>query len=363
MKKTNPTKGRYYKMLCARNKNFALRHELVEYAIEHGNKPAARHFGTTVKTVRKWVRRFLKDKTEGLKELSRRPKHSPNKTPEAVEKLVVEQRNKTRGFGARRLVEQFQLPCGHNAAHRILKAHKLTKKCRRKHHKKNDLRVIKQSYKPFTRFQMDTTPLYDEPYYYAQMKDFKLAQHQYTIRELATGAVFVSYATELSKAYTTIVITRCLDYWKSFGIKISQIVIQTDNGPEFDGQVAKYRKGSFHNIIQSPPFCAKHKFNPPRCPNANADVENAHNRFQEELFSSERFSSQQDFFDKVITFQHWFNLKRINCSRHATPLQALRKKAPRIDPNILLLNPINLDHYPLTLGGYDVPRSPEIQFF
>jgi len=346
-------------MICARNKYFELRQQLVEYAMEYGNKPAARQFGTTVKTVRKWVRRFLKDKTSGLQELSRKPKHSPNKTPEWVEKKVLEQRDKTRGFGAKRLVKEFKPGCGHSAAHRILKAHGLTKKCKRKYQKKNDLRHIKQSYKPFTRFQMDTTPMYDEPFYYPQMKDFGLPQYQYTIRELSTGALFVSYSTELSKAYATLTICRFLNHLQSFGIDTSEVIISTDNGPEFDGQVARYAKGSFHRAIQSAPFFARHKFNPPCCPNANADVENAHSRTQAEFLCSERFSSQSDFFDKVTTFQHWFNYQRKNCSRHwLSPFDSLRKKAPHFNPQIFLLNPINLDHYPLTLGGYDVPRSP-----
>ena len=34
-----------------------LRKELVSYALTYGNKKAARHFQTTVKTVRKWRKR------------------------------------------------------------------------------------------------------------------------------------------------------------------------------------------------------------------------------------------------------------------------------------------------------------------
>jgi hypothetical protein len=199
----------------------------------------------------------------------------------------------------------------------------------------------------------------DEPFYYSQMKDFGLPQQQYTIRELSLGAVFLAYATELSKAYTTVLVCRFLHHLLSFGIDTSQVIINTDNGPEFDGQIVDYQEGSFHKVIESSPFFGQHKFNPPNCPNANADVENAHSRTQAEFLSSERFSSQSDFFDKVSTFQHWFNLRRKNRSRDwLSPFDSLRKKAPLISPKILLLNPINLDHYPLTLGGYHVPRSP-----
>ena len=43
-----------------------IRKAMVKYALEHGMKPAARQFETTVKTVKKWVKRFREDSKEGL---------------------------------------------------------------------------------------------------------------------------------------------------------------------------------------------------------------------------------------------------------------------------------------------------------
>lgn len=48
---------RYYPMPRRMTEPTYLRFELVRYAREHGVKPAARQFGTTVKTVRKRLRR------------------------------------------------------------------------------------------------------------------------------------------------------------------------------------------------------------------------------------------------------------------------------------------------------------------
>jgi transposase-like protein len=48
-----------------------LRFELVRNAREHGIKPAAREFGTTVKTVRKWLRRWEPGSLRGLEDRSR----------------------------------------------------------------------------------------------------------------------------------------------------------------------------------------------------------------------------------------------------------------------------------------------------
>ena len=43
-----------------------VRRAMVDYATEHGMKPAAREFNTTVKTVKKWVKRFREDPENGL---------------------------------------------------------------------------------------------------------------------------------------------------------------------------------------------------------------------------------------------------------------------------------------------------------
>ena len=52
-----------------------LRKELVSYALTYGNKKAARHFQTTVKTARKWRKRWQEkkewDSKTGLKNLKK----------------------------------------------------------------------------------------------------------------------------------------------------------------------------------------------------------------------------------------------------------------------------------------------------
>ncbi len=59
------------------------RHQTVMYAEEHGIKPATRDFGTTTKTVRKWLGRWQEYGYSGLKDQSKTP-HNPHRynTPE-----------------------------------------------------------------------------------------------------------------------------------------------------------------------------------------------------------------------------------------------------------------------------------------
>jgi hypothetical protein len=54
-------KADYFEVYKDKKNIVKLRTQMVEYALEHGIKPAAREFNTTVKTVKKWVKRFRED--------------------------------------------------------------------------------------------------------------------------------------------------------------------------------------------------------------------------------------------------------------------------------------------------------------
>ena len=88
--KTDIFNIKYYTILKESKDNFWIRKKLVEYALNHGGKPAARNFNTTVKTVRKWVKRYLFQGEEGLKDRSRNPKRMPNKMKSKYEKMIIE---------------------------------------------------------------------------------------------------------------------------------------------------------------------------------------------------------------------------------------------------------------------------------
>ena len=145
-------------MLRADDPHFTLRHQLVAFARAHGIKPAALRFGCSRSTVRKWLRCFQSLGLHGLQSQARAPLSCPHKTKPTLEARVVALRRKTPGFGARRLIAEFDLPMGHDAVQRILRDHQLTRTPKRR---QNDLRAIKAAYTTFTRFQMDVKYLTD----------------------------------------------------------------------------------------------------------------------------------------------------------------------------------------------------------
>lgn len=349
----------YYDMICADDPHFTLRHQLVRFATTKGIKAAARHFGCWRNTVRKWLRRSQDQGHTGLRSQSRAPNSCPHKTKEALEKRGVALRQKSPGFGARRRIEELDLPLGHNAAQRILNAHPLTRPPKRRHQRKHDLRAVKAADAPFTRFQMDVKYLTDLPFYWPQRQRNGRPRFQYTLRELSCGAQFLADSNELAKTYATLGVQRFLQHLQAHGVDPRQAVITTDLGSEFDGDTVHYRPEGFHLTLKQS-FGAEHRFNPPACPNANADVERVHHTIEAELFEAQVFSSKADFFAKTATYQRWYNAARKNSSRgYKNPADLLALKAPQISPKILLLHPIPLESLLPWTGGHDVPGRAE----
>jgi len=102
------------------------------------------------------------------------------------------------------------------------------------------------------------------------------------------------------------------------------------------------RDRGFHALVEKK-YGAHHDFNPPGCPNANADVESFHGLVQREFFEREQFRSCADFLAKITTYQHYFNLARpISTKRYRTPLEVLTDKDSNLSENLLLLNPLFL---------------------
>ncbi len=103
------TPARYYDLIREMRDAYNHRLRLVQYARQHGLKPTARAFTTTVPTVRKWWRRYHQHGLEGLKELSRAPHHCPRQTPQTIQEQVLALRRRLPTVGAARLKREFDL--------------------------------------------------------------------------------------------------------------------------------------------------------------------------------------------------------------------------------------------------------------
>ena len=350
----------YFIMIRSKDHRFDYRKALVGSALEIGVKPTARAFVTTPKTVRKWRDRYQAEGLPGLHDRSRRPRICPHKTSAADEATVLAQRRRTPGFGAERLKHEFELKPSVGAISRILRQHGVTRKPRKKHQTKNDLREIKKKYKLFTRFKMDVKYLNDIPHYWPYMTAMGLPRFQYTVVEVRVGATFLAYADTFGVAESEAVVRRLLLHLREQGVPLDEVLIQTDAGGEFDGTVVRRKPDGFTHTIEEV-FGAMHRV-VPGCPNAQAEVESLHSRIEPEFFDIEDFFGPHDFWQKIATWQNWYNLRRKNRSRGwKCPAENLREIEPQRDLAIFLLPPLHVDTLLAAQGGYHVPVDPVLR--
>ena len=333
---------RYYNMIGAKDVGFrfGIRKRLVLDALEQGNKPTARVYETTVKTVRKWVERYRKDGLPGLEEMSHAPHPIPHKTKPEVEERVIAKKKVLKGFGVGRMVKEFELGCGKQAALRILKEKGLLKLRKRKRQRRNDLREEKAKWRFGEVACVDTKDLSDIPAYWTQMKQLDLPAWQYSYREVRTGLMFLGYARERSLQHATVFAEWITAWLSEHGVESKESRWQTDGGSEFIGSWNTLKKSDFIKVLE------RHGISHFQIPKVtyNADVETIHNLIELEFFDIESFQNRRDFFTKVSTYQRWFNILRKNSHKwNKSPLDILQKAAPNVGHAIVSLPALDLD--------------------
>ena len=346
---------------------FDLRLKMVTYALSEGIKPAARAFGVTVRTVRKWLRRYQQERLAGLNELPRIPLHCPHKTSPALERKIVNLRKQFTFKGAKRLKYEHDIPCSHQAISRILQEHGLIKKRRKKHKRKRDLSAIKKRWPLFGQITADTKDLKDIPHYWPQMKKLGLPKYQFTAREVRSGLMFLGFANEKSASNACLFAQILCGHLKNCGIDMSKLKFQTDNGSEFIGCFRDDRtRDGFERIVQG--FGCTHRRIPPRAWSYNSDVETVHSTIELEFYDMENFESIKDFHQRVASYQAWYNIIRVNSNKdYKSPWQIIKESAEggmnielaRLPPLMLdWLGPDYITRDELSQRGNDVPCYP-----
>jgi transposase len=294
--------------------------------------------GVNVKTVIKWVRRYKQYGLQGLKDRSRRPHRSCRKVTRGLEHDILTWRERT-GFGAMRMRMELGFDLTATTIHKVLRRNGKVKPRRKVWRKKRDLRSVKHKLKPFQKLQMDIKYLDDIAEFYHDYYKYKLPRYEITIRDVRSGAVWLFYSHERSVWATSMAADIFAAHLKKHGIKLSQVEIQTDNGPEFSGTRMHHTRGFRHHVIKV--LGMKHTFIPPRCANANADVETFHRLIEDEFYTKERFGSRKEFLSKAFTYQLYFNLVRKNSYKQwKSPADILTDYG--FIPRILILPPILL---------------------
>ena len=360
---------RYYPMLRQSKDSTYLRFELVRYAREHGIKAAARQFSTTVKTVRKWLRRWEPGSLRGLADRSRAPLHPRQGITPAQRRRAVSLKRRLPSWGAARIKRDFSLSLSEKALRSIWREEGLLKRKRRKHKTKQCLREVKAAWRLFEQMSVDTKDLCDIPELWAQAQVLGLPRYQYTAREVTSGWHYLSFAQECTLAYSKLFAELILAHLKSCGVRFKGSRLQTDNGCEFVGSWQSKSDSEFTKAVEAHKGLS-HTRCPPRAHTWQSDVETAHRLIEDEFYEVERFSSRADFLAKAGSYNLWFNVARRNSGKeHKTPWELIHEKEPKVDPAICALPPVYLDELFMKKldsklqWGYDVIPHPYFQSY
>lgn len=346
---------RYYDIYRDSSNPFNLRVKMVQMALSKGVSQAAREYGTTRKTVRKWKRRYEERGVVGLKDQSKAPKHIPHKTSSKVEERVVELRNRFPTFGQDRLRNDFDLPCSSWAINRILNQHGLIKKRRRKHRTKRRLWKVKKKLRPFQKIQIDTKELRDIPEYLPHIVKEGFPSFQYTARDLKSGAQFLAFSSTNDSTNASIFASVVGNQLRKYEIDLSEVTFQTDNGSEYvNSSRLKHHLPTFTVTSEKLLGIKEHYRIPPGMKTWQSDVETVHRLIEDEFYRIEEFGDLTEFLGKAYAYQLYFNFKRRNSNKDSkAPVELLEEDYPNINPNVLNLPPVLLE---TILEDYEEPK-------
>ena len=276
---------------------------------------------------------------------SRRPKYSPNKCSGRFEKKVIDLRIQTKHrYGAKRLIERYDLKQGKSCVQRIINEHGLKRKPKTKKQKRNELWSIKKLTKVFDKIQIDVKVLTDIPQYWQVYQKEKLPGYEFTARDVKTGASFVCYARKNNSANAATFITYLCEHLKKHGFDIKTMTFQMDNGAEFFAcGNKKIGKTPVETLIEDY-YKARINRIPPSAPTFNSDVETFHRLVEQEFYDIEVIQNQPDLLQKMYMFLIDFNYCRKNSYKdNRSPIQWAQTDVSNFNIQAFNLTPIVLD--------------------
>jgi transposase len=357
---------RYYSVMRRSKDPKQIRYQMVISVERVGIKQTARDFRASRNTVRKWWRRWKRQGYKGLEEISRRPKHSPWAVPERERKELVRlKKRKYKRMGADQVKSKERLTRSARTIRKIWREEGVSsRKRRKKHQTKQNLREQKKKWRLFQQVDEDTKDLCDIPEYYFQMKHLGLPTIQYTARDVTTGLLFMGFAQERSLTNSVLFADYINSALQRCDVDLSRTTRQSDNGSEYIGHVTAKRPSAYTMTIES--IAGQiHQTIPPGAYTYQADVETVHNLVEMEFYEVETFTDREDFLKKARTYQLYFNLLRPNSYKEGkTPWHLAKDKEPHLHMGVAMIPPVFIedlmDKPPLFIlqGGHDVPSTP-----
>lgn len=355
----------YYSIMRKSKDKKHYRYQMVIWVEQHGIKRAVEYFKTSRNTVRKWCRRWKAYGYEGLEDRSRRPHNSPMAVPMEQRKELVRLKKIYKRMGADAIKIIKGVAVSAKTMRKVWREEGISSRKRRKKHvTKHNLREVKKQWALFQQIDEDTKDLVDIPEYWTQMKEKHLPVVQYTARDVTSGMQFLGFADDRSLTYATLFAEYLNERLQEAGADLSKTTRQTDNGSEYIGSWQSKEPSSYTKEVERVPG-QSHKTIFPGAHRFQADIETVHNLIEVEFYEIENLKDRPDFFDKAYTYQLFFNLMRPNTYKeNKTPWQIAREKQPQLPIEVAMIPPVFLDdllHQRLQTsrqGGHDVSSVP-----
>jgi transposase InsO family protein len=283
------------------------RRQVVDYATEHGIKPASRHFGLDRRTIRAWVRRWRAGGDQGL--VPRYPATRKHRVPEATRALMRQARTEHRYGAARTQVWLQRVHHIHSNTATIQRVFcemgipRLTKTPKRR--PKQMMLFEKEA--PGDSVQVD-------------VKVVKLRREtvfQYTaIDDCTRYRVLRLYPRQNQHA--------SLHFLEELRAHLPFPVrkVQCDNGREFPL--------AFKLAVEAAGM--RHRYIKPRRPQQNGKVERSHRVDQEEFWSQHQFATRGEAEAPLAAWERRYNHERFSLAlQGCTPAEKLQAKRSALD--------------------------------
>ncbi len=292
------------------------RQAVVKLARKKGKSFAARIYGVSLSSVKRWDKRYDGKDWRSLLERSHRP-HSHHRQHTEAEEMIIAKafRKKYERYGWDGVYMEAKANGYRRSLSGMIYAAKrlgVTEQKKRKGARRHDRRYPEIAI-PGEKVQIDVKEV---PYTCLRGPLLRESKHlyQWTAIDECTRMRFV-YAFEEHTPENSVKFLRMLA--KVFPFKIQ--TIQTDNGTEFTYKyISETEECPFDTELKK--MGIRHKLIPPRTPWHNGKVERSHRNDQQYFYDWETFHSVEELNRKLAEHLIWSNSK---------PMRTLRNKSPR----------------------------------
>ena len=298
------------------------RQAVVKLARRKGKSFAARTYGVSLSSVKRWDKQYDGKDWRSLKERSHRPHNHPKQHTEAEEMIISKAFwKKYERYGWDGVYAEAKANGYTRSLSGMIYAGKrlgLVDKTKRRPPRRHDRR-FPELLMPGEKVQIDVKEV---PYHCLRGKLLRENKHlyQWTAIDECTRYrflyIFEEHTPENSVKFLQMLV-------KAFPFKIQ--TIQTDNGTEFTYKyISETEECPFDKALREQGIA--HKLIPPRTPWHNGKVERSHRNDQRYFYDWETFRTVEEAREKLKQHLNWSNNKPMRTLRNRTPTELLMEK-------------------------------------